>query len=722
MQNVTNPKSRDRHANHGREHEMGDDSLIQIVWRQRALVGLVTAAVLLIAGVYLLIASPVYTAASRIQVARAVPISDRQPVAVDSGNSDTFLYQEAELIKSVPILSMVLGGPSVEDMQILEGVDRPMAFLKRELDVEVGKKDGLISISLSSKYKDEAKQLVDDVVESYKAFKAKQRRETASGVMAVLEKDKEKTDALLASKYDDNLKFKQDNNTLSFDGDKSNYIMQRANSMADALTTAHIDAINLKTAYDAALKSIVNDDQAMKDLDKGGGVILSQQDEDLLRAELFSRQQELAERKRIYLPDHPIIKALEARIEQENVAYVASAKLRWEAAQQQETELQKSFDDQQKLAMDMSKKAAEYSRLQNDITQLQKHSDDLDTRIKDVTLTLDSGAMNITVIDEANWEDQPIRPQKMQVLGIALCLGLLLGSVCAVGREWYDPRLRSETEVKTAIGVPVLGAIPHFPGANSPEALGWAVHLDPQSEAAEAYRTVRTSLQFGVADGEARTIVVTSPSPRDGKSTLSSNLAIAMAKAGKTVLIIDSDFRSPSQHRIFGVSGEVGFSSVLESGEVVDRAIRRTTIEGLHVMPAGPAVGSPSELLNSAALNEILDGLAKQYDHVVIDTPPVSRVDDARIVAASCDATILVLRADKSNRKLAEESRDRLMAVGARILGVVLNDISGTGGSGLGGLPGLLRSEGRESEQQNSADDVLHHASVRPVTGSGRMM
>ena len=140
-------------------------------------------------------------------------------------------------------------------------------------------------------------------------------------------------------------------------------------------------------------------------------------------------------------------------------------------------------------------------------------------------------------------------------------------------------------------------------------------------------------------------------------------------------------------------------------------------------MPAGPSVTNPSEVLNSPALGEILDEMAKQYDHVVIDTPPVLRVDDARIVAASCDATVLVLRADKSNRKLAEESRDRLMAVGARILGVVLNDVTGgAGGSGFGGLPGLLRSDSREAEQQNSADDVLHHASVRPVSGSGRMM
>ena len=487
-----------------------------------------------------------------------------------------------------------------------------------------------------------------------------------------------------------------------------------------------IDTINLKTAYDSALKSIQDDPESLKAVDQEGGVILSAQDEDLLRAELFQRKQELAERKRIYLPDHPIIKTLEARIKQLNISYVSSAKLRWEASEQREAQLQKSFDDQQKLAMEMSKKAAEYDRLSKEVAQLQKHDDDLDTRIKDVTLTLDAGAMTVTVVDPVNWEDQPVKPQRGQVLGIAAILGLIMGSILAVAREWMYPTLRSEAEVKTSIGVPVLGAIPHFPGASSPEALGWAVHLDPQSEAAEAYRAVRTSVQFGT-DGAARTIVLTSPSPRDGKSTLASNLAIAIAKAGKTVLMIDADFRSPSQHRIFGVSGEVGFSSVLEAGEIVDRAIRRTTVEGLHVMPAGPSVGNPSELLNSPALGEILDEMAKQYDHVVIDTPPVLRVDDARIVAASCDATVLVLRADRSNRKLAEESRDRLAAVGARILGVVLNDITGSGGGGFGGggfggLPGLLRSEGRETEQQNSADDVLHHASVRPVSGSGRMM
>ena len=703
MQNVTSEKSR---------HSLGDpsdDSLLQIIWRQKGLIALVTAVALLIAGCYLLVTPKLYTAVARIQVQKAIPMADRQSFASDN-NTESFIYQEAELVKSQDVVYTALGGPGMDELTMLEGVSKPAAFIKRELNVEVGKKDGFISISLAAKVPEEAEKVVNNIIESYKAFKSKQRRDAASNVLTLLEKDKEKTDAQLGAKLDELLQFKQTNNAISFENEKGNYIIQRANSLSDALTNAHIEAINLKTAYESALKNIEGDEEAMKALEKENGVILSAQDEELLRAELFTRKQELAERKRIYLPDHPILKTLEARIKQLNLSYVSSAKMRWQAAEQKEKELQKSFEDQQKLALDMNKKAAEYERLQKEATQLQKHSDDVDSRIKDVTLTLDAGAMTVTVIDPANWEDQPVKPQKAQVFGIAGCVGLLLGMMLAVGREWVHPTLRSETEVKTSIGVPVLGSIPHLPGGTSPEALGWAVHLDPTSEAAEAYRAVRTSLQFGVAEGQARTIVVTSPSARDGKSTLSSNLAIAMAKAGKTVLIVDADFRSPSQHRIFGVSNEVGFSSTLETCEMIDRAIRRTTVEGLHVIPAGPSVRNPSELLNSEALTEILDGLAKQYDHVIIDTPPVARVDDARIVAASCDATVLVLRADKSNRKLAEDARDRLQSVGANIVGVVLNDISGAGGSGLGGLPGLLRSEVKESEPQDTADDVPHHA------------
>jgi capsular exopolysaccharide synthesis family protein len=192
---------------------------------------------------------------------------------------------------------------------------------------------------------------------------------------------------------------------------------------------------------------------------------------------------------------------------------------------------------------------------------------------------------------------------------------------------------------------------------------------------AEAYRAVRTALHFGVPNGHAKTIVVTSPAPGDGKSTLASNLAITMAQAGKHTLLLDADFRRPVQHRLFEVPDDSGLTSVLAGQEPLNKAIHRTLVEGLDLLPAGPMPLNPSELLNGEAFGEILDELSQKYDHIVLDCPPVMAVTDARILGAVCDVTILVLRAGKTTRKAAELSRAGLLSVKARLIGCVVNDV-----------------------------------------------
>jgi capsular exopolysaccharide synthesis family protein len=215
-----------------------------------------------------------------------------------------------------------------------------------------------------------------------------------------------------------------------------------------------------------------------------------------------------------------------------------------------------------------------------------------------------------------------------------------------------------------------------MPAGRSSEARGWAVHLESTSPVAEAYRSVRTAVTYGEGS-DARTILITSPSNSDGKSTLASNLAIAMAKAGKRVLLVDCDFRAPVQHRIFGVSDEIGIAAVLAAGEPLESAIRRTAVERLDILPCGPVPKDPSEILNSESFVTVLEGLSTVYDHVLIDSPATSQYSDARIAAAACDATLLVLRSEKTNRNVAADTRDGLIAVGAKLLGVVLNDVAG---------------------------------------------
>jgi capsular exopolysaccharide synthesis family protein len=201
------------------------------------------------------------------------------------------------------------------------------------------------------------------------------------------------------------------------------------------------------------------------------------------------------------------------------------------------------------------------------------------------------------------------------------------------------------------------------------------VHLDPTSEVAEAYRSVRTALYFGAADEQTRSIVITSPSQGDGKSTLTANLAITMAQAGQRTLLIDGDLRKPQQQRIFQVDDAMGLSMILAGKCQASEAIQRTGIRDLDVLPAGPTPPNPTEILNSDRFESLLHDLMAQYDHVLIDAPPVAPVSDARILAAMSEATLLVLRAEKSSRKASGQARDALLSVGANLLGVVVNDI-----------------------------------------------
>jgi capsular exopolysaccharide synthesis family protein len=688
-----------------------DDSLFAVVWRQRKTVGGSVLLCLVLGLAYYLLATPVYLISSEIIVEKLNPLEKDQ--RVDSQETENFLNTQIQIIKSNNVLRLASGSDKLENLKIWEGTRRPVDWLKRELNVEVGKKSSVITVSLEAAkpYRDEAVDVVSAVVEAYKSSQKQLKKERTEEVLEILKQNRADTEARLIEKREELFKFQQQYNTLSLEGgDKSNLTMQRLQSLSDALTAAQLDSINLKTSFESAARSLGLLPEDVRE-ESTGGVVLSAQDEELLRAELFSLRQKRQELARTYLSDHPQLRQLDSRINQLNLAWVISSKARWQASERRQTELQKSFEEQQKAAMQMNAAAGQYAAIRQELDRLQAEVKRTNDNISDATAKLEAGALNIQVSEDSNYEDKPVWPRGSRVLVIALLAGLAIGCGLGVAREWSAPKLRSAADVRSSLGVPVFGAIPRKPGVQSPEALGWAVHLDPSSEVAEGFRAVRTSLQFGVPEGEARTILVTSPTPQDGRSTVVSNLAIALAKAGKRVLVVDADFRNPSQHRIFGVSDEKGFSTMLLRGEVDERAIRRTTVDKLFVLPAGPLPRNPSELLNSAALDEVLIKLAKDFDHVIVDSPAVAKVNDARIVSASCDATLLVLKAEQAGRKDVEDARDGLASVGARLVGAVLNEVPmGTGfTSGFGGLPTLLSSGSRTGSQPSDLHDEDRH-------------
>lgn len=332
------------------------------------------------------------------------------------------------------------------------------------------------------------------------------------------------------------------------------------------------------------------------------------------------------------------------------------------------TEALKTSDKQQQIdALRQSEKdlTARIDPLQNQINQLELNEN------------MRRQIAPVQVLENGRVEGKPSSPKKTNTLALALVVGLVLGSGLALLRDRMDNRLRTIEEVQGYVGLTILGVVPRMPGRRTAVARAMAVHLDPRSEVAEAYRTIRTAVYFTGqgAGNRAKTLLVTSPEPGDGKTTSASNLAIAIAQTGRNILLLDADFRKPTQHKNLDVKDSVGLSSVLAGIETLDRAIQRTGVEGLDILPCGPIPENPSEILNSQEFGELIDRLALKYDHILFDSPPCNLVTDARILGAVCDASILVLRAEKSTRKAAEHARNALLSVGANVLGVIVNDV-----------------------------------------------
>ena len=207
------------------------------------------------------------------------------------------------------------------------------------------------------------------------------------------------------------------------------------------------------------------------------------------------------------------------------------------------------------------------------------------------------------------------------------------------------------------------------------EGMNLVTQNDPKNPAAEAYRVIRTSIQFAQAGKELKTIALTSCTPNEGKSTTIANLAIVLTQAGKSVLLIDCDMRNPTVHKNFKLSNKVGLSSCISMGTALEDAVQVTEIANLEALTSGVIPPNPSELLGSERMQQILERAREEYDYVLIDTPPVLPVTDALVLSSIVDGVVLVIDSGEVKVEMARDVKNQLVQADANILGVVLNKV-----------------------------------------------
>ena len=304
---------------------------------------------------------------------------------------------------------------------------------------------------------------------------------------------------------------------------------------------------------------------------------------------------------------------------------------------------------------------------------------------------------NVRIIDPAKPDYGPIRPKKKMNIMLGIIMGLGLGIGITFVMDYFDHSVRSADDIEK-IGFPILGSIPiikleqavngarkngaHRSRKNSDQQEARTIagrlitHFAPKSPISEAYRSLRTSIQYAKADSQIKTIVVTSPGPQEGKSTTVANLAITFAQMGTRVLLVDTDLRRPVLHSIFDMDRTKGISNYLVGKIELDEAIVKTNIDNLFIMPCGTLPPNPSELLGSKSMKACIAELKTMFDIILFDSPPIMAVTDAAVLSSEVDGIILVVKAGQTDRNAVQRSYDILKNIPNHIIGALLNVVN----------------------------------------------
>ncbi len=494
---------------------------------------------------------------------------------------------------------------------------------------------------------------------------------------------------------------------LTFTDEKTSVEEDKLRSLQKDLLQAQSDRVSKQSKYEMASTSPpealpdVLDDSALRD------------DE----TNLTELRRKVAELRISLTPQNPEVRRvqaqitlMEATVKQERVNILTRIKNEYDAAQNREKLMTASYLAEVKLVADQSEKTTHYGILKREVDSTRSLYETMLQRMKEASVASALRASNIRVVDPAEPPSIPYKPNVFRYITMGLLAGICLGVTLVVLRERADRTLHDPGDIAYYLHLPELGVVPTanveltsrgFRTTRTPsraaamldlngqptqqdvpdDRVELITHVRKKSLISESFRTTLTSILFSGHNGDRpRVIVLTSASPKEGKTTVVCNLAIALAEINHKVLVIDADLRRPRIHNVFGVKNDNnGLSEILLKQEPLDEAalsaaVRPTYIPNLFVLPAGRSRFNAASLLHSERLPELLRGLRKQFDTIMIDTPPMVNIPDARVLARLADGVIMILRSAHTTRDAALLAKQRFLDDGIPVMGTILNN------------------------------------------------
>ena len=650
-----------------------------------------------------LLMTPIYRATTSLQIGRdTIKVVDVEGVSPVEGGAGADFYQtQYELLKSRALAQRVASQLALAEGETLEQLSPPSpwaalrglftgggdegdeqteaelasrdsaatTFIMRGLTIEPVRNSRLVRVHFDSPDPAFSQRAANALAEAYIASNLERRFDSSAYAKTYLEDRLQELRLKLEDSERELVAFAQKEQIVGSGDSNGNLSEQDLGSLNAALSQARQDRIKAEARWRQAqasrgtvLLGEIGEASIIKGLQETRGKLMADYQDKL----------------RLYKPGFPLMQQLKGQIdevERQIAAEVGNIKAAIQAeflaAQEQERLLSEQMSLVKNDVLDLQSRSIQYNILKREVDTNRELYDGLLQRYKEIGVAAGVSNNNISVVDLAQ-NGYKFKPSLTRNLALGLLAGLMLGVLLALAFEYLDDTLKAPEDVEKQLGLSVLGVIPLLKAPMTPaKALE-----DPRSAFAESYRSVRTALQFATDTGVPRSLLITSSTPSEGKSTTALTLARNFAQLGKRVLIIDADLRNPSLHRTLGVDNSAGLSNYLAGAVKATEVIHATDTPGLMYMSTGPLPPNPAELLMGPKMLSLISIAREKFDQLIIDGPPVMGLADAPILGNLANGTLLVVEAGETRITVARNALKRLLAARAHVVGGLLTKFS----------------------------------------------
>jgi polysaccharide biosynthesis transport protein len=648
---------------------------------------------------------PIYKATARVQVEAETPmIQSIEEMFRKSSADDTFVQTQIQVLKSES-----LAWRTIEELDLANRLISPAKLakipsdkqkvrlinaFKKKLSVELTPKTRMLAVNYEDPDPQLAARVSTSLVNNYIDYNFRQKYDATRQASAWMEQQLDELKAKVETSQEALVAYERDHQIVST-GDKGG--MQESQVLSDLsrdLTSAESDRLQKESLYREVetnreqLATLVHNDLLQKLEEKAAD----------LRDQYTQTVTQYGPKFPKTLRLDQEIKDLRGQIQAEQERVLARIRKDYTAALTRERLASAAVGAQKEAVGAQNQLLIQHNILEREFEGNQQLYQSLMQRLKNATVSAGLQSTNIHLVDTALPPGEPVRPKKALNIALGFLAGIVLGVMMAFAQEGLDHSVKTAEEVESLLMIPALAVVPLHRGLESSRWVvagnkwSWklkdrserqtgspnvalAISSNPQSTLAEAYRTLRTSVLLSLSPNPPKSILITSAQSGEGKTATALNLAQTLAQRKGKVVVVDCDLRKGGIARILHVKNEKGVSTILTGSDKLEEALQQFEQTNLWILPSGPVPPNPAELVGSESMAAICSALSQQFDHIIIDSPPVLAVTDATIMAGLVDGVVLIAESGRTHRAGLMRTRAILENAGARVLGVVLNKL-----------------------------------------------